>query len=300
MIHKGEVGRKIERTDADFQTKLEEFNKFLNSSPFPKLEVSKGRVLMECSGLCYKHILKNISFKVRRGEILGIVGMAGSGRTTLARLLCGDLHASGGSIYMGGDSIHMKTPVDARKNKICAILDDREQYGIIPAFSLSDNLLFPNYHSNQGKGPSFFIGKKAFTSHARTAIDKLAIKCTNPSQGIGELSAGNQQKVLVARGFIAKAELFIFDEPTRGLDNAGKIQIYNLLNEISMSGRCAIFITSDISEAIGMCDHILVLREGTLVGDWSRSNIKASLSAGAQSASRQKRWQESRQQSRCV
>lgn len=240
--------------------------------PYPKLFVKKGSINMECCNLSYRHIIKDVSFRVHHGEILGIVGAVGSGRTTLARVLGGDLCADSGDIFMDEKKIKLRNPVDARDNHISVILDDWERYGLIPTFTLEDNLIFPNFNNRFGVKVPLLLKHKDGIAYVRKMIDMLAIKCAKSGQDIRTLSAGSQRKVLFARALAAKAELFVLDEPTREIDLAGKIQIYNLLNDAVMIGKSIILMTSDIWEAVGMCDHIFVLRDGKFSGEWYRDS----------------------------
>lgn len=274
VIKDGKTGERMDIGSAELESLEKQISEGANRRPYPKLNVKKGTLHMECRGLYYEDAIKDVSFKMRHGEILGIVGAAGSGRTTLARLLGGDLQADGGSVILNGTKIALRHPADARKHKIAVLLDDREQYGVIPSFSLEANLVFPTLGDRFTRRTSFLLSRKDDHAYAQNAVEKLAIQCEGVRQDIKRLSAGNQQKVLLARALAAQSEILVLDEPTRGIDTPGQIQIYNLLNEAARIGKSIILITSNIAEAIGMCDHILVLRDGMFVGEWTREEKK--------------------------
>jgi len=270
VIKDGETGKKIGKDSEEMETVRRMFAPFSDIAPYPKLPIEKGTMHLECNGLKYKNIIKNVSVRLRHGEILGILGAAGSGRTTLARLLCGDLKIDSGNIFIDGEEVNISSTAAAKGKKIFALLDDSTFYGLIPTFDISSNLVFPNYCRRPNGKPRNFVQPKMCDEYAQNAIEKLAIKCNGKNRSIFELSAGNQQKLLLARGLAAKAEIFIFDEPTRAVDTAGKVQIYNLLNELVMNGKSVILLTSDIPEALGMCDRLLVLKKGVSVTELVR------------------------------
>lgn len=267
-----EDGRVSEKRSYSFCDISNAFSKFKIS--YPKLSVSKGETALVCRRCSYKNVIREASFELARGEIIGIIGAQGAGKTTLARLLIGDLRLSGGVIEVNGAKAEFKSPADARARRVSAVMDGREKCGLIPALDLSNNLLFPNFEKQ-----SSAIFRRALVSRsyirrrAKRAVQKLNIRCDDVSQDVRTLSAGNRQKVLIARGIISDSLVYVFDEPSNGVDIAGRIQIYNLFNELRLNQRAVILLTSDISEAMGVCDRVLVMNRGSLTAEYERKNM---------------------------
>lgn len=242
-------------------------------SAYPKLATVVGKTLLACEGLCYKNIIQNVSFDIHEGEIVGIIGATGSGRTTLARVMFGDLKKDGGHVYLHDHSTEVTSPYVACKNGLSLVLDNREKYSLLRQLDLTNNLIFPNYNTIRRQSKGRVLSMRNMSSHASKIAEHLGIRYGSLEQRTHELSAGNQQKVILARGIVRRSDVFLLDEPTRSIDKAGKIQIYNIFNELVRMGKGILFITSDIYEAMGMCDRLLIVNAGRITHTFKRDSF---------------------------
>jgi len=202
--------------------------------------------------------VRDVSFTVRRGEILGIAGMDGSGRTELAELLFGVKRAEAGEILMGGKHVRMRTPLSAIRNAMCFITEDRQALGLFLKHSLSRNIPIVSY--TRTRTP--FALPSEDVKMSERYVGELKIRTPGVSQLVMQLSGGNQQKVVLAKWFASRGEFFIFDEPTRGIDVGAKEEIYKVMIELLRQGKSIIMISSDMPELLAMSDRIIVMRDG--------------------------------------
>ncbi|MBC8060732.1 MAG: sugar ABC transporter ATP-binding protein [Clostridiaceae bacterium] len=237
---------------------------------YPKLTVQKGRVLLKAENLCMDNIINNINFSIRKGEILGIAGLVGSGRTAIAKALFGINKLDRGQIFINGTKLNIKSPSDAIKAGIGFISEDRLTEGLIQNFDISSNITLSNLHNAKD---GFFLNKDKEKDIARRFIKKLVIKTPFVEQKVKNLSGGNQQKVVLSKWFFSGAKVFIFDEPTTGLDNGSKVEVYNMMNEIVLNNGAIILISSDFSELMGMSDRILGIYNGAQVLEMKREEF---------------------------
>lgn len=235
---------------------------------FPYREVKKGNVILDVKNLSSNTGVENASFEVREGEILGIAGLMGSGRTELAKTIFGAYKKTNGTVKINGQELHGNSITEAIKNGICYLSEDRKKEGCVLGLSVSDNMTISNLDSYENK--LFVLDKKKEASDVIDYIKKIRIKTPNPEQLIKNLSGGNQQKVILAKWLLTKPEVLIIDEPTRGIDVGAKKEIYELLNELKESGKAIIMISSDMPEVLGISDRILVMSEGKITGEVSR------------------------------
>ncbi len=233
---------------------------------FPKQPAQLGEVLLEASGLTRGSSVRGATFSVRRGEVLGLTGLVGSGRTELARLLFGADIADAGTISLSGKPLKLRSPRDAIRAGISLLTEDRKAEGLILGLSARENFSLPNLESFSRRG---FVARRQERSAFGRQIEALRIKLRDTEQKVIELSGGNQQKVLLARWLEANSEVVIFDEPTRGIDVGSKYEIYLLINRLAASGKAIIMISSELPEVLGMSDRILVMREGKISGEIS-------------------------------
>lgn len=237
---------------------------------YPKLKVEKGPVIFSVKNLTKSGIIEDISFDVRSGEVYGIAGLVGSGRSFLVKALFGAEKVDSGEIYIKGNLLKLSSPSDAIKNGIAFMSEDRIGTGLFKTLNIADNIISSNIWNIVN---GFFIDSSRQEKIANFFIKRLGIKPKEISQKIATLSGGNQQKVLIAKWLFSQSIVFILDEPTKGLDLASKVEVYNIINELVRIGCAIIFISSEFSELIGMCDRILVLREGKKVHEFSKKEM---------------------------
>ncbi len=216
-------------------------------------------VVLEADNLSSK-VVKGVTFKLRKGEILGFAGLMGAGRTEVARLLFGADKKTAGSIKLHGKEIHINSPKDAVKAGIAYLSEDRKRYGLALGLSVSDNMVMADLDSFVKAG---FVDEKKIKQISEQYIDKITIKTPSTKQLIKNLSGGNQQKVIIAKWLIKNCEVIIFDEPTRGIDVGAKSEIYKLMNELVEQGKSIIMISSELEEILRMSDRIVVMCEGS-------------------------------------
>lgn len=236
-----------------------------------------GKVALRVEGLTLGDKVKDVSFEVRRGEILGFAGLMGSGRTETMRALFGADHAEAGQIYLHGSSVPVKirNPRDAVRNAIAFLTEDRKGQGLLPALAVRENISLARLRDLCRFG---LINKSEERSVARQYVDALSVRCASTEQTVGELSGGNQQKVVIAKWIFRDSDILIFDEPTRGIDVGAKFEIYHMLAELAEKGQAIIFVSSDLKELMAVCDRIAVMSAGRLVAtfgrdEWSQEKI---------------------------
>lgn len=217
---------------------------------------------------------EDISFNLKRGEILGFSGLVGAGRTELVRAIFGADKKSAGEIYINGEKAKIKSPIDAINYGIGLIPEDRKQQGCFLNMTIEWNISITNIKKFAKMS---FINFDKIKKQAEEYTDKLSIKASSIHQRVGNLSGGNQQKVVVAKVLAGNSDIIIFDEPTRGIDVGARQEIYSLMTELTNEGKSIIMISSDMEELMGMSDRILVLCEGKLVGEVAKEDFEQTL-----------------------
>jgi ribose transport system ATP-binding protein len=230
---------------------------------FPKHYHAVGEPRLVVEGLERDEAVRNVSFEVRRSEVLGITGLVGAGRTETARLIFGADERSAGTISLDGKLLNIHSPRDAIHEKICLLTEDRKGQGLVLDASVRENFGLPNLSELAAFG---FVNQKKERAHFAEYVDKLAIKIPHQEQLARNLSGGNQQKVVLAKWLEQNAEVVIFDEPTRGIDVGSKYEIYLLINNLAKQGKAIVMISSELPEILGMSDRILVMHEGRVTG----------------------------------
>lgn len=231
---------------------------------FPRRSTIPGDVRLEVSGLRRGRAVRDVSFTVRRGEILAFTGLVGAGRTETVRLLFGADPREAGEIHLDGVLLDIRSPSDAIGAGIGLLTEDRKTQGLVLAHSVRDNFGLPNLDRLSNNG---FVDMCAEGREFAGYVKQLQIKIPDQKQRAGNLSGGNQQKVVLAKWLARNCEVLIFDEPTRGIDVGAKFEIYMLMNALIAAGKSIIMISSELSEVLGMADRILVMHEGRITGE---------------------------------
>lgn len=234
---------------------------------FPVADKKIGEVAMEVQNLCTDTLLKNISFKVHKGEILGLAGLVGAGRTETARAIFGADPKSAGKIIIHGKEKKITCPRVAIMEGLAYIPEDRKKHGALLEMSIRENISFISVKDISRMS---FVSRKADAALSDKYIEELAIKTPTREQLTKNLSGGNQQKVVLAKSLASHSDIIIFDEPTRGIDVGAKKEIYALICELAAQGMAIIMISSEMPELLGMSDRILVMHEGTMTGELTR------------------------------
>jgi ribose transport system ATP-binding protein len=227
--------------------------------------VERGRdVVLEVSGLSTKELLKEVSFDLRKGEILGFAGLMGAGRTEVARAVVGADRIDAGTLRLRGREIRVGNPAEAAKHRIGYLSEDRKQFGLLLEQEVNANI---GLSALQERFQSWgFVKDRAMRATSRKYVDTLRIKTPSVAQTTKNLSGGNQQKVVIAKWLVKDCDILIFDEPTRGIDVGAKEEIYRLLNDLAQEGKSIIMISSELPEILRMSHRIVVMSEGRVTG----------------------------------
>lgn len=235
---------------------------------YPERTVTPGKVVFEINNLNSAGVFHDVSFTIREGEILGIAGLMGAGRTEIMRALFGVDKKDSCEIKIHGQAMKIDNPSDAIKAGIGFITENRKTEGLILDFSIGDNISLPSiekFASHQ------YVRRGAENEFTEMLAKRLGVKAQSLTEPVGTLSGGNQQKVVIAKWIGMKPAILIMDEPTRGIDVGAKRDIYDLMNELTAAGVAIIMVSSELPEVIGMSDRIMVIREGSIAGVLDRS-----------------------------
>jgi ribose transport system ATP-binding protein len=226
---------------------------------FHKEEAEIGEPLLEVRGLTRRGVVKDVSFTLRRGEILGFAGLVGAGRTETARLLFGVDRKDAGEIWVDGKQVRINSPVDAVEAGLGFVPEDRGTQGLVLRLPVLENIVLPtlNNHSRAG-----WMDQRGLRNTAQTYVDKLNIRTPHLRQKAMFLSGGNQQKVVLAKWLALQPKVLIMDEPTRGIDVGAKAEVHALMSQLAQTGMGIIMISSELLEILGMSDRVLVMHEG--------------------------------------
>ncbi|MFD0829371.1 sugar ABC transporter ATP-binding protein [Neobacillus sp. M.A.Huq-85] len=231
---------------------------------FPKRTSKPGETVLEVKGLTKNGVFHDVNFSVRSGEIVGISGLMGAGRTEIMRAIFGLDSFNSGEIWLNGKKTAIKSPDQAMKAGIGFITEDRKDEGLILDFSIKENMVLPSLYSFAPKG---IIKEKSEKDFVNLLIKRLTVKTESADIAVGSLSGGNQQKVVIAKWVGIGPKVLILDEPTRGVDVGAKREIYQLMNELTDRGVAIIMVSSELPEILGMSDRILVVHEGKISGE---------------------------------
>ncbi|MGI6176549.1 MAG: sugar ABC transporter ATP-binding protein [Christensenellales bacterium] len=231
---------------------------------YPKEETTPGPVALSVRNIGRKGEFRDISFDAHQGEILGVAGLIGAGRTEVMEAIFGYRRLHAGEIYIHGKKVRIKTPKDAIKNKMALLTEDRKITGLYLPLSVKDNMIMPSLNKEHMTGP--FLRHKKILKACCEQRDRFNLKTPSMKQIVEKLSGGNQQKVLVSRWLLTAPDIIILDEPTRGIDVGAKSDIYRFISNLAAQGKCVIMISSELPEILGMSDRIMVMHEGDLIG----------------------------------
>ena len=235
---------------------------------FPKEDAAVGDVALSVRGLTRRGVLEDITFELRRGEIVGLAGLMGAGRTEVLEAIFGITPVDAGSIEILGRSRRIRSPADAIAYGLALLTEDRKRTGIMGVLSVRDNMAIA---SLPRFSPGGLLRIRQIDEACQAQRKSLAIKTPSLHQLIKMLSGGNQQKVLVSRWLLTTPEILMIDEPTRGIDVGAKAEIHRLISELAGQGKAILMVSSEMSEILGMSDRVLVMCEGRLTGEFSRA-----------------------------
>lgn len=242
------------------------------SNSYPSTQRSFGGEILRVEDLAMGSHVHGVSFNVRSGEIVGLYGLMGAGRTETANTIFGMDAISSGNVYFEGEKLDRITPRECIRRKIAYVTENRREEGLLNPKTVNDNLSLVTMGEYPGKLFSLDFGRMG--KDCDGIVDKLSIKTTDPrKQIVNTLSGGNQQKVVIGKWMLAAPKLFILDEPTRGIDVGAKYDIYLLINELAAKGTGVLFISSEMDELIGTCDRILVMHTGRIVANVTRQDF---------------------------
>lgn len=259
VMRDGRIVARHERADVSVRTVVEQMVGRSVERMFPHLSPSREETLLEVENLSSpEKSFNNVSFSVKAGEILGIAGLIGAGRTELVRAIAGADPISTGSVRVAGKPVHLSGPAAAIKAGVVLVPEDRKAQGVVLDQTIGENLAFGNFDHVAPKG---WVFPKAVQKFAEAGIARLGVK-GKPNQAVSKLSGGNQQKVIIAKWVSRPPKVFILDEPTRGIDVGARAAIYDVIADLARSGMAVVVVSSDLEEVLGLSHRVLVLSRG--------------------------------------
>ncbi|HML36502.1 MAG TPA: sugar ABC transporter ATP-binding protein [Bacillota bacterium] len=232
---------------------------------FPRVECQRGEKLLEIRNLNAGRAVRDINFEVYAGEIVGIAGLMGAGRTETTRAIFGADPKQSGDVILEGKTLKINRPADAIRHGLALVPEDRKKDGLCTRLSIRENITLPNLDIICGK--LGVVSKKTEQRVVKDAVGNFNIKLASPEASASSLSGGNQQKVVVSKWLARDSKVVIFDEPTRGIDVAAKVEIYNLMNQLKLQGIGVVFVSSEMPEIMGISDRIIVMCDGRITGE---------------------------------
>ena len=228
---------------------------------YPKRDCKIGEEVLRVEGLSHEKYFKDVSFNVRAGEVLGVAGLMGAGRTEIMQTIFGNYPLSGGKLFIEGKEVHIKNPREAIAAGIGFITEDRKTEGLLLEKSISENIEICNLGKVSKSG---VLNAKKRSDLVKRGIEEFRIRCFGPDHECNNLSGGNQQKVVLAKWIYTDPKILILDEPTRGVDIGAKKEIYSVINDLAAKGVAVIMVSSELPEVLGMSDRIMVVHEGQI------------------------------------
>ena len=253
---------------------------------FPKRDVPIGDVVLKVEGLSNATEYADVSFELRRGEILGLYGLVGAGRTEAMQGLFGITPTTRGTVTLDGRRLAIGSPADAIAAGISYVPEDRQEQGAILSLGIRENVTLANL-AKHVRG--LFLSRRSERDETRSLGRRLAVKAANWEQRLGELSGGNQQKVVIAKWLATRPKVIVLDEPTKGIDIGSKAAVHDFIGELAADGLAVVLITSELPEVMGLADRVLVMKEGRIVerfkrGQWSAEAIVGAATGAAREA----------------
>ncbi|PTE09635.1 sugar ABC transporter ATP-binding protein [Mesorhizobium helmanticense] len=268
VMRDGRIVARHERADIPVRAIVEQMVGRSVERMFPQLSPPGDQTLLEVENLSSpEKSFNNVNFSVRAGEILGIAGLIGAGRTELVRAIAGADPISSGSVRVAGKPVHLNGPAAAIKAGVVLVPEDRKAQGVVLDQTIGENLAFGNFDHVAPKG---WVFPKAVQKFAEAGISRLGVK-GKPNQAVSKLSGGNQQKVIIAKWVARPPKVFILDEPTRGIDVGARAAIYDVIADLARSGMAVVVVSSDLEEVLGLSHRVLVLSRGRQRGILDRS-----------------------------
>ena len=224
---------------------------------------------LEAKNINEAGVLHDVSFKCYAGQVTGFAGLVGAGRTEAMRAIFGADKIDSGEVYVKGEKVTIKKPQDAIKRKIAFLTEDRKGQGLVLSLDVRTNLILANM---KGFSDGPFLNKARIEEAGQENVRALKIKTPSLDEVVGQLSGGNQQKVVIGKWVNIDADIFIFDEPTRGIDVGAKIEVYRVMNDLVKAGKCVIMVSSELPEILAMSDHVVVMRGGRVMANIERDS----------------------------
>ena len=240
---------------------------------FPYVEKNPGDEILSVRNITWGNVVRNVSFSIRKGEIVGLFGLMGAGRTELANLIYGRERMDAGVICIDGKKVEKVLPEVMKKKGIAYVTENRREEGLLMNKSLKENIVLAHLKSICNR--MYFVDRKQETQCTAQQVENLDIRTYDMNrQTASQFSGGNQQKIVFAKWFVTNPHIFLLDEPTRGVDVGAKYEIYNYINQLSLVGSAILFISSEMEELVGVCDRILVMSQGRISGEIGRGEYQ--------------------------
>lgn len=238
---------------------------------FPERHAQIGDVVFEVKNLNAGSMVQNINFNVRAGEVLGFGGLVGSGRTETMRAIFGEDKKESGEVYYKGQKLNIKSPSSSFKNGVGMLPEDRKHFGVLLEMPIRYNTTMSSIYSFTNK--IGVLNRKKETERVTELGKSMNLKAASIEAPVKSLSGGNQQKVALAKLLCSECEVYLFDEPTRGVDIGAKREIYSLINELAEQGKAIVMVSSEMTEIIGMCDRVVIMRRGEIAGELQKDEL---------------------------
>jgi rhamnose transport system ATP-binding protein len=250
---------------------------------FPKRDVPIGEVVLSVDGLSNATEYADVSFDLRKGEILGLYGLVGAGRTEAMQGLFGITPTIRGRVLLDGKPLAIRSPADAIRAGIAYVPEDRQDQGAVLSLGIRENITLANLHKYVR---GLFLSRPAEQEETRRFGRRLAVKAANWEQRLAELSGGNQQKVVIAKWLATRPKVIVLDEPTKGIDIGSKAAVHDFIGELAGDGLAVVLISSELPEVMGLADRVIVMKEGRMVEEFRRGQWSAEEIVGAATGAR--------------